>query len=192
MRSLVLLLVAISLSGDTPVYSRHIRRHKDCLMHMECKKGNKLIQSWEELGKGYWKWKKELTRFFTVADKLGIKLYISKEKHFGKNNQGVYNRVYNNIYLNEKIIPYPRGTVRVIRHEIWHAVQDCSVGGLYNNSDKPIFSKDKLPQWSKEAAEDLYKNTSDETKHEEAEAMYVSLKRYKAVEFLEKCAEEKL
>ncbi len=185
MRSLLILLISIGLIG-VPVYSQS--RDKDCVMHMECKRGNKIVQSWKDLGRDYRRWRNELTRFFTAADKLGIKLYISKAKHFGKDNQGSYNVVYNNIYLNEDIIKHPQGTVGVIRHEIWHAVQDCAAGGLSNTFSKSIFSPDELPLWVKTTANDLYKHTSDKTKEEEAEAIYISTQRYDAVESLEECA----
>ena len=190
MRSLLILLIVVGLF-DVPVYSRH-SRDKDCDMHLECKKGNKVVQSWQELGKDYVPWRIELARFFKAADKLGIKLYITKAKHFGDNNQGVYNVVYNNIYLNEDIIKHPLGTVRVLRHEIWHAVQDCAAGGLSNTSSKSIFSTDELPEGVKKTANDLYKHTSDKTKEEEAGAIYVSTKRYKSVESLEECARKEV
>ena len=62
MRSLLILLIVVGLF-DVPVYSRH-SRDKDCDMHLECKKGNKVVQSWQELGKDYVPWRIELSRFF--------------------------------------------------------------------------------------------------------------------------------
>ena len=63
--------------------------------------------------------------------RLGL-LCISDEKYFAFRMRGVYDVRGNSMFLNEFYIDQPMKMIQVIRHEGWHAAQDCMAGTLDN------------------------------------------------------------
>ena len=141
---------------ETDYYTNH---SMGCMLLRECTAGIVQINSVQDL-KDYYKDYPELPAEFTellkVFEEIGIKVYIAPEKYFVRNTRGVYHTVSNNFYLNDKYMMKPHHLMSVVRHEGWHAAQDCMAGSIHNSYIAVIRNEDEIPQLWKDMAEDLY------------------------------------
>ena len=64
---------------------------------------------------------------------VGSKVFLADMRYFPIGHRGVYHTVGNNFFLN--VCPYasPGTMMSVMRHEGWHAAQDCMAGTIENN-----------------------------------------------------------
>ena len=158
-------MAALSMGACTPAVAADavIEDHQwntyhsmGCMMLRECKDGTKSIKSWRDLGTEYKRWSYELDRIFSSMDKAGIEAYVADEKYFVDKTRGLYNVNGNNFFLNTKYLNNPQMIVSVIRHEGWHAVQDCMAGTLDNRLTAVVWHDDKVPDWVKRGAAITY------------------------------------
>ena len=130
-----------------------------CMLLQECTEGVVEITSVEDLEQYYGEYPdlpSEFTQLLEVFSKIGIKVYIAPEKYFVSNTRGIYHTVSNNFYLNDKFMVKPHHLMSVVRHEGWHAAQDCMAGSIHNNYIAVIRDEDDIPQLWKDMASDLY------------------------------------
>ena len=67
----------------------------------------------------------EFNRMLTALDAVGVKVFLAPEKYFPYGHRGVYHTVSNNFFLNRRYMSRPGALMSVMRHEGWHAAQDC-------------------------------------------------------------------
>jgi len=91
----------------------------------------------------------------TLRD-IGIKVYLADEKYFPVNHRGVYHTVSNNFYLNKKYMDEPSTLMSVMRHEGWHAAQDCMAGSIKNSLIAIIMPEESVPVVWRVMAERTY------------------------------------
>ena len=103
-----------------------------CMMLEECTDEVRQIKSWRDLGPEYGEFSQELDSIFASMDKLGIKFFLADDKYFIGLTRGLYSVDSNNFFANKKYVTKPSRMLQVIRHEGWHAVQDCMAGTLDN------------------------------------------------------------
>jgi len=130
-----------------------------CLLLQECKGGITKVTSQSDL-ENYYDYTinagEELNQMFKSFNKLGIEVYIAPEEYFPVGHRGVYHTVSNNFYLNERYMSKPHVLMSVIRHEGWHAAQDCMAGSLDNTFIAVIKNDNEIPQLWKDIAKDTY------------------------------------
>ena len=190
------LVAALSLSACPPIVAADavIEDHQwntyhsmGCMMLRECKDGTRSIRGWRDLGPEYKRWSSELNKIFRSMKKAGIDAYIAEDKYFVDRTRGLYNVNGNNFFLNAKYLDDPGTVVSVIRHEGWHAVQDCMAGTLDNTLTAVVWHDDKVPDWVKRGASITYE-TSPIAIPYEAEAMYAAHSDFETADGLEVCA----
>ena len=159
-----------------------------CMMVRACKDDTKLITSWKDFGSGYDKYAYELNTIFTAANKVGIKIYTAGDKYFTAKTRGLYNVKGNNLFINEKYLDNSQLIVEVIRHEGWHAVQDCMAGSINNNMTAIVWPKGKVPDWIMEGAKGDYADAPISIPYE-AEARWASYSNYETADGLKTCAD---
>ena len=98
----------------------------------------------------------EFNSLIAVMNQVGIKVYLAPEKYFPPSHRGVYHTVSNNFYLNEDYMAGPGTVISVIRHEGWHAAQDCMAGTIDNNIIAIIKNEEEVPMIWRELAERTY------------------------------------
>ena len=98
----------------------------------------------------------EFNSLIAVMNQVGIKVYLAPEKYFPPSHRGVYHTVSNNFYLNEDYMAGPGTVISVIRHEGWHAAQDCMAGTIDNNIIAIIKNEEDVPMIWRELAERTY------------------------------------
>ena len=159
-----------------------------CMMLRECTDGVRQVKSWEDLGPEYEIAAAELDQIIQAMDKVGAAVYIANEKYFALRMRGVYDVRGNNMFLNEFYIDQPTKIIQVIRHEGWHAAQDCMAGTLNNTFTALIHPEKAVPDWIRRGAERTY---PDNVLPFEAEAMWAMYVENKTVEALKVCGSSK-
>ena len=97
--------------------------------------------------------------FNNILDSLniiGVKVYLADSKYFPPNNRGVYHTVGNNFFLNKDYMGNPGVLMSVMRHEGWHAAQDCMAGTIDNSLVAIIKPEEDVPVLWRILAERTY------------------------------------
>ena len=191
-------MVALGLSACTPPLAPAAKADPNipqwktsnsmgCMMVRACKDETKLINSWKDLGSKYSEYAYELNRIFSSFNKVGIKSYIAGDKYFTPKTRGLYNVKGNNLFISEDIIDNPEMVMGVIRHEGWHAVQDCMAGSVTNGMSALVWPKGEVPSivWDGVIAD--YADTPQAIPYE-AEARWAAYSNYKTADGLVACA----
>lgn len=98
----------------------------------------------------------EFNTLLMTLRQIGIKVYLADEKYFPVDHRGVYHTVSNNFYLNKKYMDRPSTLMSVMRHEGWHAAQDCMAGSIKNNMIAIIMPEEEVPVIWRVLAERTY------------------------------------
>ena len=98
----------------------------------------------------------EFNRMLSAMNTVGSKVFLADEKYFPKNHRGVYHTVSNNIYLNKRHMDQPHYLMSVMRHEGWHAAQDCMAGSIKNSLIAIIHNEEDVPVIWRTLAERTY------------------------------------
>lgn len=159
-----------------------------CMMLRECTEGVVQLHSWAELGPDYEIAAAELDAIIEALKKVGSAVYLADEKYFALRMRGVYDVRGNSIFLNKFYLDQPTKMIQVIRHEGWHAAQDCMAGTLNNTYTALIHTEDSVPDWVRRGAELTYPKN---VRPFEAEAMWAMYVENKTVEALKVCGSPK-
>ena len=98
----------------------------------------------------------EFNTLLMTLRQIGIKVYLADEKYFPVDHRGVYHTVSNNFYLNKKYMDRPSALMSVMRHEGWHAAQDCMAGSIENSLIAIIMPEEDVPVIWRVLAERTY------------------------------------
>ena len=130
-----------------------------CMLLQECTEGVVEINSVQDLKDYYGDYDvlpAEFQQLLDVLGEIGIKVYIAPDRYFLSGTRGVYHTVSNNFYLNDKYMVKKHHLMSVMRHEGWHAAQDCMAGSIDNTFIAVIRNSDDIPQIWKDMAADVY------------------------------------
>ena len=98
----------------------------------------------------------EFNNLLMTLNQIGSKVYLADEKYFPVMHRGVYHTVSNNFYLNKKYMNDPSALMMVMRHEGWHAAQDCMAGTIDNSLIAIIKPEDEVPMLWRTLVERTY------------------------------------
>ena len=132
-----------------------------CMLTRECTKDVRRVKSIDDIRKEF-----PDTDFDLVADefdsmlvsldKVGVNVFLGHEKYFPVGHRGVYHTVSNNFYLNDAYMHRPHVLMTVMRHEGWHAAQDCMAGSIKNSMIAIIKPEEEVPKIWREMVEKVY------------------------------------
>ena len=161
-----------------------------CMLLRECKDGVDKVKSISSIANEY-----PDTDFDFVADEfnsmllslnqVGVNVFLADSKYFPHTHRGVYHTVGNNFFLNRKFMKKPGVLMQVMRHEGWHAAQDCMAGTIDNSLIAIIKPEDEVPMIWRVMAERTY------PKHAvpwEAEASWAGRTENMTMKALQSCA----
>ena len=77
---------------------------------------------------------------------VGAKVFLADLRYFPVGHRGVYHTVGNNFFLNVAHMHRPNVVMAVMRHEGWHAAQDCMAGTIDNNFIAIIKNEEEVPK----------------------------------------------
>jgi hypothetical protein len=183
------------LAGDTKLKEKHYYTLEatGCMILRECTEGVVEIKSHKDLGKYYNKFPmmvndaKEFDALVAASNKVGVKVYLAPERYFPPGHRGVYHTVSNNFYLNATLVKRYSTLMSVMRHEGWHAAQDCMAGSIKNSLIAIILPEEAVPPLWREIAEKSYSETPSAIPWE-AEATWAGKTEGMTMKALQACA----
>ena len=152
----------IVLANEDKIKGYYTYDAMGCMILRECTDGVVQIKQSNDLGKYYKKYdmlepiKTEFNEMMKALDKVGVKVYIAPEKYFPPGHRGVYHTVSNNFFLNASLVKRYSTLMSVMRHEGWHAAQDCMAGTIKNSLIAIIKPEEDVPDLWREIAEKTY------------------------------------
>ena len=161
-----------------------------CMLLKECTNGVDRINSSIDLMKAYpdadWDVVKDEFDLMMIALKqIGVHVHLADEKYFPKSHRGVYHTVSNHFYLNKRYMYQPHVLMSVMRHEGWHAAQDCMAGSINNSLIAIIHNEEDVPMIWRTLAERTYPASAVPW---EAEAGWAGRTEGMTMKALESCA----
>ena len=133
-----------------------------CMLLRECTDGVKQVTSLLDISSEY----SNTDDFYPVADEfnnmlvslgqVGVNVFLADDKYFPVGHRGVYHTVGNNFFLNRTHMGRPNILMQVMRHEGWHAAQDCMAGTIDNNLVAIIKPEEDVPMIWRVLAERTY------------------------------------
>ena len=117
--------------------------------------------------------------------RVGVKVFLADQRYFPKMHRGVYHTVGNNFFLNKKYMDEPHVLMQVMRHEGWHAAQDCMAGSIENSMIAIIMPEESVPMIWRVLAE---RNYPEHAVPWEAEAGWAGRTENMTMEALQSCA----
>ena len=98
----------------------------------------------------------EFNSMLVALNQIGVKVFLAPEKYFPVGHRGVYHTVSNNFFLNKRFMGRPGVLMSVMRHEGWHAAQDCMAGTIKNSMIAIIKPEEEVPMLWQEMVERTY------------------------------------
>ena len=139
-------------------YSNH---SMGCMLLRECTDGVKQVDSIADITNTYPDTDfdfiaDEFNAMLTALRKVGVGVFLAEEKYFPVGHRGVYHTVGNNFFLNKTFVKRPGALMSVMRHEGWHAAQDCMAGTIDNSMIAIILPEEDVPKIWQEMAKRAY------------------------------------
>jgi hypothetical protein len=122
-----------------------------CMLLRECTKDVEEVHSLLDISSNYDNTEEftpvaqEFNNMLMSLHQIGVHVYLADERYFPKMHRGVYHTVGNNFFLNKKFMDDPGTLMMVMRHEGWHAAQDCMAGSIKNNMIAIILPEEDVP-----------------------------------------------
>ena len=165
-----------------------------CMITRECTKDVRRIKSIDDIRKEFPNSDfdiiaDEFDSMLVSLDKIGVMVFLGHEKYFPPGHRGVYHTVSNNFYLNDAFMHRPGVLMSVMRHEGWHAAQDCMAGTIKNSMIAIIKPEEDVPDLWREMAERTYPESAVPW---EAEAGWAGRTEGMTEKALTACAEGKM
>jgi hypothetical protein len=165
-----------------------------CMLVLECTKGVEEVHTILDISSNY-----EMEDYTSVAQEfnnmmvslksIDVKVFLADEKYFPVGHRGVYHTVGNNFFLNKKYMDDPGTLMAVMRHEGWHAAQDCMAGSIKNSMIAIIMPEEAVPTLWRVMAERTYPKSAVPW---EAEAGWAGRTEGMTMKALEACANGKM
>ena len=162
-----------------------------CMLVRECTKDVEEVHSLLDISAEYTNTEEftpvaaEFNTMLQAMNAVGIKVFLADQRYFPHMHRGVYHTVSNNVYLNRKYMDDPTTLMMVMRHEGWHAAQDCMAGSIKNNLIAIIMPEEDVPMLWRVMVERTYPESAVPW---EAEAQWAGRTENMTMEALQSCA----
>jgi len=194
MKKLFGILAALTLAtpalAEPEIKTWNTHHSMGCMLLRECKEGVRLSNTVSSLEEEFSitfteEEKEELGDILGSLRDLGIEVFVADSKYFVRNTRGIYHTEMNKFYLNPQYLSSASEVLSVIRHEGWHAAQDCMAGSLQNSHIAVIWNDGVVPQGYRLRADVLYGQMAAPW---EAEAMWAMETPFQTANALRACA----
>ena len=163
------LLLALMLMGS-PAMADHAKGHikgyntmdaMGCMLLRECTDGVDKVKSIADIANEYPDTDYDIVAgefndMLASLDRVGVEVFLADSKYFPVNHRGVYHTVSNNFFLNRDHMGRTSYLMSVMRHEGWHAAQDCMAGSIKNSMIAIIKPEEEVPVMWRVMAERTY------------------------------------
>ena len=195
-KSILAMLAAVSLG--TPAFADNSKITKGfnsmdamgCMLLRECTDGVDKVESVATIADenpniNYSIVADEFNTMLVALEQIGVGVFLADSKYFPHTHRGVYHTVGNNFFLNRKFMGSTSYLMQVMRHEGWHAAQDCMAGSIKNSMIAIIMPEEKVPIIWRVMAERTYPAAAVPW---EAEAGWAGRTEKMTMEALQSCA----
>ena len=199
MKKIIAAIMAAAMTSapvlaDPKIEKWNTHHSMGCMLVQDCMEGVEKVTEFEQIqslyeGADYSPYQVEITALLAELDRIGIDVYLADNKYFPRNHRGVYHTEYNRFYLNVAHMWDPEVTLKVMRHEAWHAAQDCMAGTFKNNFIAVILQDGAVPNGYTVRANVAYSMMPSSVPWE-AEAMYAADVEGQTVNALRACDNE--
>ena len=191
-------MTAVTLTASAPVLAEPVEEYytmdsMGCMLLQECTDDVKEVFSLLDISSQYDNTdsftpvSQEFNSMLMSLNKIGVKVYLADEKYFPVGNRGVYHTVSNNFYLNKTFMSRPHVLMSVMRHEGWHAAQDCMAGTIDNSLIAIILPEESVPEMWQEITRKTYAMQPGAIPWEK-EAMWAGKTEHMTMNALNACA----
>ena len=162
-----------------------------CMLVRECKNDVEEVHSLLDISSQYDNTEEftsvahEFNTMLMSMNQVGIKVFLADQRYFPVMHRGVYHTVSNNVYLNRRYMNQPHILMQLMRHEGWHAAQDCMAGTINNSMIAIIKPEEDVPMIWRVMAERTYPASAVPW---EAEAQWAGRTAGMTQEALQACA----
>ena len=155
------LLPSIVLANEAKIKGYKTYDSLGCMILQECKDNVRQIRSISDIQRNYPKSNydhiaSEFNSMLLSLDKVGVMVFLADDKYFPPGHRGAYHTVSNNFYLNDSYMDKAYTLMSVMRHEGWHAAQDCMAGSIKNSMIAIIKPEEDIPKVWRKLVEDIY------------------------------------
>lgn len=162
-----------------------------CMLLQECTEDVSEVNSMLDISSQYDNWEdftnvtSEFHNMMFFLNQMGVNVYLADQKYFPVGHRGVYHTVSNNFYLNKAFMHRPNVLMAVMRHEGWHAAQDCMAGTIDNTMIAIILPEESVPPIWRDMTEKTYPPSAVPW---ESEAKWAGLTEGMTINALKACA----
>ena len=163
-----------------------------CMLVRDCKDGVDRIYNTKDLidhfpDSDWASVRDEFDSIMSALSDVGVEVFLADQKYFPVGHRGVYYTVGNNFFLNSAFMHRPSTLMGVVRHEGWHAAQDCMAGSIDNSLIAIIKNEEDVPKIWQEIATKTYKDMPNAIPWEK-EAFWAGKTEGMTQDALESCA----
>ena len=159
----LLLAAAPALAGEDKITKGYNSMDAmGCMLVRECKNDVEEVHSLLDISSQYDNTEEftsvahEFNTMLMSMNQVGIKVFLADQRYFPIMHRGVYHTVSNNVYLNRRYMNEPHVLMQLMRHEGWHAAQDCMAGTINNSMIAIIKPEEDVPMIWRVMAERTY------------------------------------
>jgi hypothetical protein len=166
MKKVLALIAALSLTTPTLAKDPEVKFFSPdatgCMILRECVEDVKQVFSLLDVSSEY----DHPTRFDHVANEfnsmlvylnqVGIDVFLADQRYFVPGARGIYHSEHNRFFLNKAYMRRPGTLMAVMRHEGYHAAQDCMAGTIENSMLAIIEPEENVPKYWQKVVEDSY------------------------------------
>tara|TARA_Y100000361_G_scaffold85002_1_gene75406 strand:- start:664 stop:1329 length:666 start_codon:yes stop_codon:yes gene_type:complete len=188
----LLLAAAPALAGEDKITKGYNSMDAmGCMLVRECKNDVEEVHSLLDISSQYDNTEEftsvahEFNTMLMSMNQVGIKVFLADQRYFPIMHRGVYHTVSNNVYLNRRYMNEPHILMQLMRHEGWHAAQDCMAGTINNSMIAIIKPEEDVPMIWRVMAERTYPASAVPW---EAEAQWAGRTAGMTQEALQACA----
>ena len=155
-------LTVPALADDSKITKGyHTMDAMGCMLLRECTNGVNKVESIADIADQYPDTNfdivaDEFNSMLVALDQVGVNVFLADSKYFPATHRGVYHTVGNNFFLNKRYMDSTNYLMQVMRHEGWHAAQDCMAGSIKNSLIAIIKPEDEVPMIWRVMAERTY------------------------------------
>jgi len=120
-----------------------------CMILLECTEGVEQLTVESEIFKSsdFDLFRDEIKAILVGLDASKVPVYLAPRRYWTPGTIGLYKPDLNRLYINEYLLRDPREFLGTLRHEGWHAVQDCMAGGISTPFMAQVHQDKEIPDW---------------------------------------------
>ena len=112
---------------------------------MQCMRHGKCTAGVNQITVGDYHYNDEIRMLIANLNQMGVEVNEAIPQYFVDEYRALYYSDVNRIYLNKRYTDDPGMFIRALRHEGWHAAQDCMGGGMHNSEMMPMLEATSIP-----------------------------------------------